>query len=313
MELFIRFVSNSSSQSDITNSNNSELSTITINESVKPPSNNISNINSKIERLFNKFCLYVRKLPDRIYQSDKNFRYTTVAMCVFTVAFVLLCYLTCSFTFQFIMGTSSMSFILFCLKYFFDIGELFYLYSIDRKFCYLDIDSLSFRKEILISAIFTMIIFVKRILREMMKYKKHTNDLKNNNYEEIPKLDQSEQQSIGQKSVDYLSSVFLNIVGGYFIWFHLTLFILLIFRLIFSLFRPSIFQDDVSEFSSSLLLFIAPVIVLYRLKRSITEWLCTFIPSHQPENGNNAANKKIHSILTYFTFIISKSFYLKKL
>jgi len=80
-----------------------------------------------------KYWSKIRKYIDQIYKWDKNFRYTTMSMCAYSIAFVLLYYLTCIFTFQSIMGTSSMSFIKFCLKYASNIGELIYFYSIRSK------------------------------------------------------------------------------------------------------------------------------------------------------------------------------------
>jgi hypothetical protein len=61
-----------------------------------------------------------------------------------------------------------------------------------------------------------MVIFTNRFLKEMMKYKKHTNDLKENNYEEIPRLNEEEMKSLAHKSIGYLTCIFLNIVGGFF-------------------------------------------------------------------------------------------------
>jgi hypothetical protein len=155
-----------------------------------------------------------------------------------------------------------------------------------------------------------MIIFTNRFLKEMMKYKKHIKDLKENNYEEIPRLDEEEMKSIGHKSIGYLTSVFLNIVGGFFIWFHIILFIIIIFSII--LFYVRTLQIHHRGLTFSLFSFIAPIIVLYLLKKSITEWLSIFILPHQSENENNLLNKKVYGILIYFTFIISKSLHFNK-
>jgi len=150
-----------------------------------------------------------------------------------------------------------------------------------------------------------MVIFTNRFLKEMMKYKKHTNDLKENNYEEIPRLDEEEMKSLAHKSIGYLTSIFLNIVGAFFIWFHIILFIIIIFSII--LFNVRTLQIHHRDFIFSLVSFVAPIIVLYGLKTSITEWINIFIAPHQSVNENNLLNKKVYGILIYFTFIISKS------
>ncbi|CAF3884623.1 unnamed protein product [Adineta steineri] len=67
------------------------------------------------------YCSHIRKFVSKIYQWNSDFQFTTIAMCAYTLAFVLLFYLTCVFTFQSIMGTSSMDFLIFCLKQIIDI------------------------------------------------------------------------------------------------------------------------------------------------------------------------------------------------
>ncbi|CAF4001555.1 unnamed protein product [Adineta steineri] len=71
---------------------------------------------------------HIRKVVSNIYQWNSDFQFTTIAMCAYTLAFVLLFYLTCVFTFQSIMGTSSMYFLIFCLKQIVDIDAEFMSY-----------------------------------------------------------------------------------------------------------------------------------------------------------------------------------------
>ncbi|CAF0859125.1 unnamed protein product [Adineta steineri] len=74
------------------------------------------------------YCSHIRKFVSKIYQWNSDFQFTTIAMCAYTLAFVLLFYLTCVFTFQSIMGTSSMDFLIFCLKQIIDIDAEFMSY-----------------------------------------------------------------------------------------------------------------------------------------------------------------------------------------
>jgi hypothetical protein len=132
-EFFVRFVYDSYLIHYIKKPNNSEQP-ITPGDGFDmhfsvSSSENDSNSNN----LYSKCWSNILKLTDKIYKWDKDFRYTTIAMCAYSIAFVLLYYLTCIFTFQSIMGTSSMSFLIFCLKYIFNIGELIYFYSIRSK------------------------------------------------------------------------------------------------------------------------------------------------------------------------------------
>jgi hypothetical protein len=167
----------------------------------------------------------------------------------------------------------------------------------------------SFRYEILITAFLIFLIFAHRFLKVMMKYKEHTNDLKNENYEEIPQLNEKEEKSIAVKSVGYLSSIFLSIVGGFFIWFHIILFIIIIiFRtLSFCVFNPELPRI---ELILKLVSIILPMLVLYGLKKYITEWLCTFISVDSSSNRNQKFfNENFYGILVYFTFLISKIYF----
>ncbi|CAF1289019.1 unnamed protein product [Rotaria magnacalcarata] len=68
-------------------------------------------------------CLSICGVLDKINRWDKNFRFTTMAACAYTIAFVLLLYLTCIFAFQPIMETSSMSFLIFSLEHTLNIGK----------------------------------------------------------------------------------------------------------------------------------------------------------------------------------------------
>ncbi|CAF1171105.1 unnamed protein product [Adineta steineri] len=65
---------------------------------------------------------HIRKVVSKMYQWNPDFQFTTIATFAYTLAFVLIFYLTCVFTFQSIMGTSSMHFLIFCLKQIVDIG-----------------------------------------------------------------------------------------------------------------------------------------------------------------------------------------------
>jgi hypothetical protein len=73
---------------------------------------------------WSKICKSIGK----IYQWDKDFPFSTMTTSAYTVAFVLLFYLTCIFAFQPIVKTSSMSFLIFCLEQILNIGEFIYFY-----------------------------------------------------------------------------------------------------------------------------------------------------------------------------------------
>ena len=72
---------------------------------------------------YSKYGSKATHLLNKIYHWDKDFRYTTIATCTYIIAFVLLYYLTCMFTFQSLMGTSSISFHIRCMEFIFEIGK----------------------------------------------------------------------------------------------------------------------------------------------------------------------------------------------
>lgn len=150
--------------------------------------------------------------------------------------------------------------------------------------------------------------------------------LKEDNYDEILSESKLEPNSTAPKSVEYLGSVFLNVVGGFFIWFHIILFIVTICSIF--LFHAFTFQIYRLKLIYSLIAFIAPVVVLYGLKSCITRWLCIFTTSHQSkntqsvsdhqsgntpsvsdhqsENTQNVLYNNVYAFLVYLTFIFSK-------
>ena len=261
---------------------------------------------------YSKYCSKATYLLNKIYQWDTEFRYTTIATSTYTIAFVLLHYLTCMFTFQSLMGTSSISFYILCMEFIFEIGIVLLSICFNRLsdfFC-LDVNDWSFGGEIILSGIITMIIFGYQFFKEMINYREHTKQLKDDNCEQIPRLNESEKESIAHKSIGYLTSIILNIIGSFFIWFHIILFLTILSSLLS--FRAFTAQIHRLEFLSSIISFVAPLLVLYGLKKTLTQWFRIFISSDQDHgrnhNQNNLPNEKSYSILMYFTFISSKLF-----
>ncbi|CAF1346175.1 unnamed protein product [Adineta ricciae] len=250
----------------------------------------------------NGFCSSVRKfVDDYIYSWEKDFRFSTMAICAYIISFISLYYLTCVFAFQSIVGTSSISILKFCLQQILSISEL--NHSIDLEILLDEIGDWSFDKEILLSAFLTMNFFAYQILNGMKTYKIHTKDLEKNNYKDIPQEENSEIHSRASESVKYLSSIFLNIVGGFFIWFHLILFVMMILSL--TTFHPLKLQIDLIHPILSLFSIIASFAVLFGLKKCLTSWLSIFTSFEQSENHEIKFSKPFYTILAYLTFVFS--------
>ena len=153
-----------------------------------------------------------------------------------------------------------------------------------------------------------MIIFGCQFFKEMINYREHTKELKDNQCEQLPRLDRAEKESIHHKSIGYLTSIILNIIGSFFIWFHIILFLTILFSLLS--FRAFTAHINRLEFLSSIISFVAPLLVLYGLKKAVTQWLGVFISSDQDQdqNQNSLPDEKSYAVLMYFTFISSNLF-----
>lgn len=148
-----------------------------------------------------------------------------------------------------------------------------------------------------------MIIFGYQFFKEMINYREHTIQLKDDECEQLPRLDRAEKKSIHHKSIGYLTSIILNTIGSFFIWFHIILFITILSSLLsFRAFTAHIYR---LEFLSSIISFVAPLLVLYGLKKAVTQWLGIFISSDQDQDQNNLPDEKSYAVLMYFTFISS--------
>lgn len=266
----------------------------------------MSSTRSNNANWYSKTCSFAQKTIGRIYPWDNMFKFTTLALSAYTLGFVLLFYLTCVFIFQSMIGTNSMHFLIFCLEEIFHIGKLNrYQLMIVELFILSEIDDWSFHYQIFISGILTCLIFTIQLFYGIVKYKEHTKQLKENKYDEIPSKQTFERNSIGPQSVRYLSSIFLNTVGGFFIWFHTILFIINICSII--IYYAYTLQIEYLHPLFTILSFILPLIVLYGLNRYIKQWLCTFASSKESEHTSfNKSNEKIYAILIYFTLIFSK-------
>ncbi|CAF1367377.1 unnamed protein product [Adineta ricciae] len=254
-----------------------------------------------IVRLFyNSYC--IEKTSEETVQSmNKSFwnkkistkfsqiPITTITMCSYTIAFTLLIYLTCMFAFQPMIKTNFTSLIIFLVEYFFDI----------------EIDLFSFDTQIILSSILTTSFFSYQLYRGLMEPVKN---LQNPNDNLLELLKSTEESRI-HDSLRYLSFVFLNIIGGYYIWFHLIFFVVM---LIWPISLP-LFTHWLRIFSH-LFSFVVPLLVLYGLKHCLPRLWSTFVfPSNQNQNEENnrksnekmKSNRNYYGLLVYVTFILS--------
>ena len=144
-----------------------------------------------------------------------------------------------------------------------------------------------------------MLIFAYRLFNSMKSYKKHIIQLRQGNFKAIVPESELELDSKASKSVGYLSFVFLNVAGGFLIWFHIILFLVIICNLF--VFHGFTLQIHRLELISSFILLITPVLVLCGLKKFIPQWLSLFTTSDQSTNVDN----NFYLMVVCLTFIFS--------
>jgi len=76
---------------------------------------------------------YFKKFINSVYVWDDDFRFTTLAMCTYTVAVVFLYYLACTFVFLYISRTTGhAAFLKFYFESTFNVGKYFFLFYLKQ-------------------------------------------------------------------------------------------------------------------------------------------------------------------------------------
>ncbi|CAF1135919.1 unnamed protein product [Rotaria sp. Silwood1] len=158
-------------------------------------SNDSGNANLNQQGCWNRF----REYASSIYEWDKHFRFTTVAISTYIVAFIFLFHLTGTVILLYKTPTNSL---IRCTKHLFEV-----ILNIEVK-------EWSFQGEVIISAIITMIIYGIQLFLTIKNYRKCMGDLYNKYLEEPELCKKLKKREIIRKSTQYPSYLLLYLLGG---------------------------------------------------------------------------------------------------
>ncbi|UJR12020.1 hypothetical protein I4U23_016198 [Adineta vaga] len=219
---------------------------------------------------------------DRIYKWDDDFSFTSMVISIYTVNFIILYHLSCTFTFLY--TTRMMSPILFI------INILEQLFNIDVR------DNL-FHSEICISIVATALIYAIQLCFGMKIYRE---DIKNYHKEddEISKemAKKVKEKQMRSRSTQYPGYLIRYTIGGFVITFHLIILITILLHMIW-LFSHSF---------KWILELIVPILILYLLQSLMAKSSSRFIDLAHGRNNN--LKNKLANVIQYFILVASKTF-----
>ena len=165
----------------------------------------------------------LRQLINYIYHTDDDFRFTTIAMCTYTVAVVFLYYLAATFVFLYTTRTTGhVAFLKFYFETTYNVGKFrFFIVCCKSSSDRLDLGVFSFQTEIIISAVITGVLYATQLLIGAQNYKKHKLQLYKGFYVDIPPASKFKRDYIASHSVHYPGFLVGYMAWGFVICLHL--------------------------------------------------------------------------------------------
>ncbi|CAF1098078.1 unnamed protein product [Rotaria sordida] len=157
-------------------------------------------------------------------------------------------------------------------------------------------DSFTLKREIILSAIITAIIYGFQLFIGMQNYKKHKLQLYKGIYLNVPSTDNFKRSSIASNSVHYSGFLVGYMAWGFVICFHLILLILIGIKIL----SLQIRQIELA------LAIIVPILVIYLLKMLSMASAGKFIFIQKLDNKLNLKSRKTYAIFIYFSFFAGK-------
>ncbi|CAF4415024.1 unnamed protein product [Rotaria sp. Silwood2] len=220
----------------------------------------------------------IKKFLEFFYNWDDDFRYTTIATCTYTVAFVFLYYLACTSVFLYMSRTK---------------GHITFIKSYIEYSANIELnETFSFKNEIILSTIFTTFVFGFQLLIGMNNYKRHRLQINKNIYLEVPQLKISELDSVVSKSLRYSGFLIGYMAWGFVICFHLILLLLISIRIL-------LFKIRHIEL---ILAIIVPVLIIYVLTMLSMKSIGKFLFIQNIDKKPMLKCGKLYEIFAYFSF-----------
>ena len=231
-----------------------------------------------------------QKYLGKLYIWDDEFLYSSMVISTYTVNFLILYHLAC--TFSFLYTTRMMSPISFMIK---SLEQLLDIEIKDRLF----------QTEIIVCTIITTIIYGIQLFLGMKNFRKHIKKYRAKDptiLKEIQaKIDKEQTRS---RAICYPGYLIRYTVGGFVITFHILIFFASIHRLIWlhSYAFKWIFE------------FLVPILILFALQSLVAQWSSRLMDTRntsirRPQWKNNFINdlkNNMKTILQYFILVASE-------
>jgi hypothetical protein len=154
-------------------------------------------------------------------------------------------------------------------------------------------DTFSLKRDIILSAVFSFLLFAFHLIKGMKNYKKHKLQLYKGLHDVIPRsLDDLKPIEIVTNSVHYSGFLVGYMAWGFVICFHLILAILVGRRIL-----P--LQTRHVELTLGI---ISPVLVIYYLKMALMDLAAKFVFINGVDKDLPLRNSKLYAVLLYFVF-----------
>ena len=153
-------------------------------------------------------------------------------------------------------------------------------------------DGFSLRREVIASAVLTVIIYSFQLLRGMENYKKHKRDICKGIHLDVPDPKHSKPDVIASNSVHYSGFLVGYMAWGFVICFHAILVLLIIIRL---LALQSLHIELV-------LAVIVPILAIYFLKMLSISSAGKFLFVRKVDKKLSLTSRKTYAVFLYFSF-----------
>ena len=210
-----------------------------------------------------------RKYREKIYTWDEEFLYSSMVISVYTVNFLILYHLACTFSFLYTTRMMSpISFITKCLEQLLDI----------------EIKDTLFQPEIIVCTIITAIIYGIQLFFGIKNFRKHFIKYREKDPTIVKQIEAKiNKEQTRSRAIRYPGYLIRYTVGGFVITFHILISFAFIPRLLWI--HPHAFKW--------ILEILVPILILLALQSLVVQWSSRLMDIRDPGEGSSAQNTSI--------------------
>ena len=214
-----------------------------------------------------------RKFLEKIYTWDDEFLYSSMVISIYTVNFLILYHLAC--TFGFLYTTRMMSPISFITKCFEQILDI-------------EIEYRLFQTEIIVCSVITAIIYGIQLFFGIKNFRRHFKKYRDKDPTIVKQIEaRIEKGKTRSRAIRYPGYLIRYTVGGFVITFHI---------LISFAFIPRLLWIQLSAFKW-ILEFLVPILILLALQSLVVQWSSGLMDVENTGDGTSAQNTSIRPSL----------------